>query len=130
MQWQRMTSCSLDLWFDKHRFALDFHDDRLRVLLLYEEWQASCCISEHDHIFCNDVIIWAGTFIFITITFTIKQNITNTAGSRTTTVIENGKFDGNQGLLKIVTSIVIPKPYKIYQDDSPPHWSHVVRAPT
>lgn len=121
LQWARDHQIWLDewksiLWTDESRFALDFHDGRIRVRRLKSERYTDCCILEHDRYGGGSVMVWAGIWW----------------ESRTEIVFCKGSMTGERYLNEIVRPIILPtvrnKSLTLQQDNARPHKARIVMA--
>lgn len=104
------------LWTDESRFALDFHDGRIRVRRLKNERYADCCILEHDRYGGGSLMVWAGIWW----------------NNRTEIVVIPGTMTGARYLNEIVRPHVLPTVQEnnltLQQDNARPHTARIVMA--
>jgi transposase-like protein len=104
------------LWTDESRFALDFHDGRIRVRRLKNERYADCCILEHDRYGGGSLMVWAGIWW----------------NDRTEIVIIRGTMTAVRYLNEIVRPHILPTAQqnnlKLQQDNAKPHTAQIVKA--
>lgn len=119
LQWARDHQHWIDewhniLWTDESRFALDFHDGRIRVRRLKNERYADCCILEHDRYGGGSIMVWAGIWW----------------NSRTEIVVIPGTMTGKRYLNEIVLPHVLPiveeNNLTLQQDNATPHKARIV----
>jgi len=105
------------MWTDESRFALDFHDGRVRVHRMSGQRFAPCCLLEHDRYGGGSVMVWAGIWY---------------GGRRTDAVVIKGTLNAERYKNDIVEPIVVPTVQQhglIFQDDNAtPHRGGSVRA--
>ena len=104
------------LWTDESRFALDFHDGRIRVRRLPKERFADCCIVEHDRYGGGSLMVWAGIWW----------------QGRTQLVVINGNLNGERYLNEVVVPHIQPTIQQnnltVQQDNAPAHRARIVMA--
>ena len=102
------------LWTDESRFALDFHDGRIRVRRLKNERYADCCILEHDRYGGGSLMVWAGIWF----------------NGRTEIVIIHGTMTAVRYLNEVVTPHILPivteNNLMLQQDNARPHTARIV----
>lgn len=104
------------LWTDESRFALDFHDGRVRVRRLRSERFHPSCIAQHDRYGGGSIMIWGGIWY----------------DGKTEAVLVHGTLNGERYVNEIVIPHVVPcaaaHALVLQQDNARPHTSNVTRA--